>query len=176
MKASRFALAGLIVLLFVANLTASGPMGVYAIVDKVVFEPSESAPERAQVWGAFTFVDTSSGGNLPSTRGYLYFRLPASKEGGSEAVVSAVKKEWMDLKSVAGSGQAVAFGSWRYTGALDSTHYYTKEGAQYTDLRIRPESEIPASPAAYTTNVGVVKLDATSHASVIDGLKQAPKR
>src|SRR4030095_6131317 len=98
MKASRFALAGLIVLPFVANLTASGPMGVYAIVDKVVFEPSESAPERVQVWGAFTFVDTSSGGNLPSTRGYMYFRLPASNEGGSAAVVSAVKKECRDLK------------------------------------------------------------------------------
>lgn len=165
MKTSRFVLAALIVLLLVSNLKGSGLFAVCAIVEKVVFEPSESAPERVQVWGAFTFGNSASSGNyLGVERGYLYFRLPAPSEGGTPAVVSTVKKEWMDLKSVAGTGQAIAFGNWRYTGAVK------------TDLRIRTESEQPASAAAYATNVGLVKLDSPSHAILIDELKQALKR
>ena len=32
---------------------ASDPVGIYAVVKKVVFEPNETAPERIQIWGAF---------------------------------------------------------------------------------------------------------------------------
>jgi len=37
----------------VADLFASGRIGFYGIVEKVVFEPNETAPERIQIWGAF---------------------------------------------------------------------------------------------------------------------------
>src|SRR5947199_9906383 len=59
---------------------ASDPVGIYAVVEKVVFEPSESAPERIQIWGAFALTDGRSGdGYLRAQRGYLYFTLPDGK-------------------------------------------------------------------------------------------------
>ena len=54
------AVAVLIAVLFAApRLFASGPVGIYGIVERVVFEPSEQAPERIQVWGAFAIVDST---------------------------------------------------------------------------------------------------------------------
>ena len=46
MKASATVLAVAALLVGAAHLTASGPMGIYGIVEKVVVEPSETAPER----------------------------------------------------------------------------------------------------------------------------------
>ncbi len=37
--------------------SASGPIGVYGIVEKVVFEPNDKNPERVQVFGAFVHVE-----------------------------------------------------------------------------------------------------------------------
>ena len=83
---------------------ASDPVGIYALVEKVVFEPNESAPERVQVWGAFALTDGRSGdGYLPAQRGFLYFTLKSGKE-------DTCRKEWNDLKAVAGTGQGVGFG------------------------------------------------------------------
>ena len=58
---------------------ASGPVGIYGIVERVVLEPNDNAPERLQVWGAFAYADGRSTSGLsasPARRGYLYFRLP----------------------------------------------------------------------------------------------------
>ena len=66
-------------------LTASGPLGIYGIVERVVMEPNEKAPERIQVWGAFAYVDGMAGEGLTvsaAKRGYLYFRLPTLRCGG----------------------------------------------------------------------------------------------
>ena len=44
--------------------------GIHAVVQKVVFEPSEAAPERVQIWGAFVIPpgrDVS-----PPARGYPF--------------------------------------------------------------------------------------------------------
>jgi hypothetical protein len=84
---------------------ASDPVGIYAFVDKVVFEPSEAAPERIQVWGAFALAKKAPGNLEYSTpeRGYVYFKLRPGDE-------DVIKKEWADLKSVAGTRQVVAFG------------------------------------------------------------------
>lgn len=71
----------LILLLVSSMLMASGGVGIYGIVSKVVFEPDDKSPERIQIWGAFTFVDegTGSGGRtLTPKRGYLYFALPSA--------------------------------------------------------------------------------------------------
>lgn len=38
------------------DLAASDPAGVYAFVDKVVFEPDQKSPERVQVWGGFALA------------------------------------------------------------------------------------------------------------------------
>ena len=161
---------------------ASGPVGVYGIVEKVVFEPSAQAPERVQVWGVFAYVDGAAASSLTvsaARRGYLYFRL--------SPVVAAetIRKEWADLQAVAGTGQAVAFGRWGYIGAFGGLQPGVSGGPPYilenmggssttTDMRVRPATEAPQKPAAYETNAGVVKLaDGGSHAGIVKALREA---
>src|SRR5262245_32075713 len=78
MKVARAVLVG--VLLFAAaDLIASGPVGFYGIIEKVVLEPGEQAPERIQIWGSFAVVDGGAahpGATSRPLRGYLYFKLP----------------------------------------------------------------------------------------------------
>jgi hypothetical protein len=88
-----------------ATARASDPTGIYAFVDRVVFEPSETAPERIQIWGGFALAKTENRDDYRNAeRGFLYFKL----RPGDEAVC---QKEWADLKAVAGTGQIVAFAS-----------------------------------------------------------------
>jgi hypothetical protein len=136
---------------------ASGPIGIYGIVEKVVFEPSEQAPERIQVWGAFAYLDSAANAAVSApTRGYLYFVLPANRP-----LADIVKKEWADLKAVAGTGQAVGFGS----------------GYSITGLRVRPASEAPTVPSNYSLNTGIVKLSETgTHAAIVKSLKDTLAR
>jgi hypothetical protein len=99
----------LVLLLALAGLgasraLASDPVGIYALVDKVVFEPNETNPERIQVWGAFAIAEGSGYTYKNAERGYLYFKLNPDK-------TSLCRNEWADLKSVAGTGQIVAFAS-----------------------------------------------------------------
>jgi hypothetical protein len=184
MGTSRTFLALMGLLVAAIPLTASGPLGIYGIVERVVMEPNEKAPERIQVWGAFAYVDGIAGEGLAvsaAKRGYLYFRLPATFDAG------AIKKEWADLKSVAGTGQAIGFGQWGYIGGFaglqpdkrSNMPPYILEHApanQPTDLRVRPASETPVSPALYQTNTGIVRLPETgSHAAIVKQLKDALK-
>jgi len=170
----------------VGRLAASGPLGIYGIVERVVLEPTETAPERIQVWGAFAYVDGLNQGLGVSAakRGYLYFRLPTTPSSGE---VDVIKNEWRDLRAVAGTGQAIGFGQWGYIGAFgglqpDATSgnppYILERtaGNPLTDLRVRPASEVPRSPALYQTNAGIVKLsDAGSHAAIVKQLQDALK-
>ena len=114
---------------------ASDPVGVYALIDKVVLEPNADAPERIQLFGTFA-VHTRDNPNTfqAPQRGYLYFTLPAAKD-------SVARKEWADLKDMAGKHQVVAFGS-RYE--LRAT--------------VRRADEKPASPDVYALSLGVVKV------------------
>ena len=70
----------------------------------------------------------------PAARGYLYYRLPSNRE--------AARREWSDLKQIAGSGQLVAFGS-RWEGAP----------------RLRAADEPPAVPDVYSVNTGLIKVE-----------------
>lgn len=184
MKAWRTILAVVGILAGMAHLTASGPLGIYGIVEKVAFEPNETAPERIQVWGAFAYVDGARGQGLtvsPVKRGYLYFRMDPSQ-------AEAIKKEWADLKAVAGTGQAIGFGQWFYIGGFPALQPDTRTsmppyilerapGNPQTDLRVRPESEAPGYAALYHTNAGIVKLSETGgHAAIVKQLKDALKR
>ena len=135
-----------------AQLIASGPLGIYGIVEKVVFEPDEKTPERIQVWGAFEYVDGASPSVTVSAakRGYLYFRLPTGADGATDrSQVEVIKSEWADLKAVAGTGQAIGFGRWGYIGAFPGLQpdtrsnrppYILERGHRnpQTDLRVRP--------------------------------------
>ncbi len=163
----------------VISLSASGGIGVYGIIEKVVYEPTEQAPQRLQVWGAFAYVDggaASPGTVSPARRGFLYFALP------TDNTADTVRTEWKDLKNVAGTGQTVAFGSWQYIGLFDGIdpkeparifEVYPGRGVQ-TDLRVRPAAEKPATPTVYQTNVGVVKIPADgSRRDVVERLRRA---
>jgi hypothetical protein len=168
----------------------SGRIGFYAVIEKVVFEPNESAPERIQVWGAFMYVDGGASQNIATSsakRGYLYFRIQSGITGFTPASqIDLTRKEWADLKAVAGTGQAVGFGSWGYIGSFDvlepggqappPSFLYERRpgGGDRADLRVRPATEQPGAPATYQTETGVVRLsDTGSHATVVRQLREA---
>jgi hypothetical protein len=130
--------AALMALLVPAVVRASDPTGIYAYVDRVVFEPSDAAPDRIQVWGGFALAKktpTRLEYNDPE-RGYMYFKL----RPGDEEVC---KKEWADLKSVAGKQQIVAFGS------RDAEPQPT----------IRKSNAKPENPDVHPKGFGMTKVD-----------------
>jgi hypothetical protein len=145
-----------------------------------VFEPGEASPERIQLWGAFSYVE----GIMPDAvlvvsrpqRGYLYFRLPDVR---SDAQSTTIRREWLDLKAVAGTGQAVGFGRW--PGGARENPPAPILGPELRGMeaafRVRPADEKPGSPAIYMTNAGIVKLsDQGSHGWVVKQLRDALKR
>ena len=58
---------------------ASGPIAVYALVDKVTFEPNADKPERVRVSGVFITAEERSDVYSAPQRGYLYFALPPTE-------------------------------------------------------------------------------------------------
>jgi len=148
--ASIAAVAG--ALISTPAVLASDPVGVYAIVDKVVFEPSETEPVRVQVWGAFSLADSRSNNDdyAAPVAGYVYYTCPAGKD-------ATCRNEWKDLKSVAGTGVGVGFGG-RFEPAS----------------RIRKAAEAPASPDPYPIRMGVLKMGARgTQPAIVARLKAA---
>jgi hypothetical protein len=175
------------------SLFASGRIGFYGIVEKIVFEPNEAAPERLQVWGAFMYVDGAASQNIatsPAKRGYLYFRISSNIPNFTpQSQIDLAKKEWADLKAVAGTNQAIGFGNWGYIGqfavlepdriAGPPSYLWERkpQGGERADLRVRPATEAPSAPATYQMDTGIVKLnEAGSHATVVKQLRDALKR
>jgi hypothetical protein len=154
---------------FRAVPVASGPIGVYALIDRIVFEPNDTAPDRVQIWGAFAIADRERATPVfPARRGYLYFRLPADLPNDRVPRSEVTRREWNDLKAVAGTGQMVGFGSsWVGTGS----------GAPPEPYRVRPASESPGVPNQYVLNAGVVKLSASgSYEEILNQLRSARDR
>src|SRR5688500_12829625 len=122
-----------------ARSQASDPIGVFALVDKVVFEPNETAPERIQIWGAFAIaVKSDRDSYLPPQKGYLYYTLPAEK-------AEVAKKEWNDLKKVAGKNEGIGFGS----------RYESK-------ATVRKAETKPANPEPYILGWGMARMSQRS--------------
>jgi hypothetical protein len=179
----RLIFVAAVVTLFAAvQVSASGPLGIYAIVEKVVFEPDDTSPERIQLWGAFSYVE----GPIPdgvmvvsrALRGYMYFRLPAPDGASWERDVKTIRNEWRDPKAVAGTRQAVGFGVW--PGGVRPNPPSVILGPSLrgseASFRVRPADEKPESPARYMTNAGIVKLsDQGSHAWIVQQLRDALK-
>lgn len=187
----RTALAFVCVLVTFAPMSASGALGIYGIVERVVFEPATGQPERLQLWGAFAWVegDARIGTTVSEAkRGYLYFRMPTAAEFAASRTLETIRNEWSDFKVIAGTGQAVGFGSWGYIGAFEGLKpdvrsrnppYVIEQsvGRPVTDLRVRAATEQPGSPALYQTQTGLVKLsESGSHAAIVKALKAALKR
>jgi hypothetical protein len=174
----RVTLAASLALVLLAPLAASGPVGVFAVIEKVVFEPNGTTAanaERVQVWGAFSYVEGGiqfAGPLYDVERGYMYFTLP----NGTRTQVHAARNEWADLKAVAGTGQGVAFGQWSAPpqNRSDSLHVqvavpWSRSHALYVQKQLPPEW----GPTLYITNTGIVKLHEATHANVIKRLRDA---
>lgn len=180
MKRVLVVLIGIGTLVAVSHLRASGPLGVYAIVEKVAFEPNEATPQRIRITGAFAYAENPDRTQQTSAakRGYMYFKLP-----DDGAAAERVRREWNDIKSVAGTGQAIGFGSWFYVGGFGTIQPDAKttqiienspRGGSSAEMRVRPESEAPAMPTTYQTNNGVVKVSADGNrAAVVKALHTA---
>ena len=139
-------------------LHASDFVGVYAVVEKVVLEPSDTAPQRIQIWGAFALADKVNGSTYrPAERGYLYYTCPQGRE-------TMCRAEWADLQSVAGKGTGVGFGQrWQDNG------------------RVRKRTEKPATPDVYVIEKGVVKVEKASDRGaetlrIVEDLRDALKQ
>jgi hypothetical protein len=117
-----------------ARALGSDPVGIYALVDKVVFEPNDGTPERIQVWGVFALADGRGYTYAPAQRGFMYFKLKPAEE-------QVCRKEWKDLKSIAGTGQVVAFG-----------------GRHEEKGTVRKETAKAENPTVYPLGFGLTKL------------------
>jgi hypothetical protein len=117
---------------------ASDPTGLYARIDKVVFEPNDQNPERIQVWGSFALAKAGSRDDYQNpAEGFMYFSVSGDKP-------ELCRKEWADLKKVAGTPQCVAFGS------------------RYKPLgKVRKMEEKPKDPDSYPIAGGMYKVEAT---------------
>jgi hypothetical protein len=134
-----------------AALRASDPMGLYAVVQKVVLEPSDTEPLRIQIWGAFAVSDTRNGDDYLSPQtGYLYYSCPPGAE-------RTCRNEWADLKSVAGTGTGVGFGG-----------RYLEAG------RVRKATEKPEKPDPYPIKMGVMRMGSrAAQPTIVADLKKA---
>jgi hypothetical protein len=144
--------------------SASGGPGIYAIVDKIVLEPSERAPERIQLWGAFIVPrPMSSSQYLPAQRGFLYFKIGAGRE-------SSISNEWADLKKIAGTGEAIGFAQYWVPNPADPN------GNPHRALEVRVHSSgEAASPDEYPLGMGIVKLTGQGNSDIVAQLRNALK-
>jgi hypothetical protein len=162
--------------LFIAGLLASavvvrasGPIDVYAMVEKVVMEPNESTPERIQIWGAFSLRtgDLNRIQYAPAQAGYLYYKIdpsickqPANNKDCIADVDKRTRAMWSDIKKTAGKGEAISFGGNFGTGASG---------------KLRNKSDKPASPDIFSLGNPVVALGA-SQKDIVESLKAALKK
>ena len=138
------------------TISASGPISVYAIVDKVIFEPNETAPQRIQIWGAFSVAAQQYSTNYSAAqKGYLYYKVDRSNPGFEQST----RATWADLKKAAGTGEAIGFGGGYTTGAVG---------------RVRKATEKPDSPDAFPVGNPVTRLG-SSQQDMVAKLKAALK-
>lgn len=129
------------------------PVGVYALIDRVVELPSDAAPNEIQLWGAFVFADDRApDGYGPAERGYLYYRCPAGRRAACAA-------EWGDFVWIAGTGKGIGFGN--RGGALG---------------RVRAAAQPATSPDAYPLQGGTAHPSSKdpTDAEILARLKTAP--
>lgn len=130
------------------HVGASVPVGVFAYIDKVVLEPADAEPQRVQIWGAFALWDERTGlGFRAPERGYLYYSC-------SREQIGICRNEWADLKSIAGSGQIIGFGSRSLVAG-----------------RVRATSERASAPELYPIQFGVVQMGSSPRGAMFDQLK-----
>jgi hypothetical protein len=141
-------LTGIVAVVAVAAPSASDRVAVYGKIDRVVLEPRPDAPETIQIWGVFSIAVRSNPNDYqPAAQGYLYYKMPSDRE--------AARREWNDLKQVAGTGQLVAFGT-RWQGVP----------------QLRAASDKPANPDAYSMDTGMTKVNGRTDYAPIRAILQ----
>jgi hypothetical protein len=141
------------VLLWSGAARASDPIGGFAVIDKLVLEPNDEAPTRAQVWGTFSLVTERGGRSFGKPeRGYLYYAADANNE-------AACRKEWADMKKVAGTSQIVGFGSSFKDSGMG---------------RVRKATDKPETPDVYPVGFGLHKLRPSTDYSPVRELCEVP--
>ena len=176
-----------VILVFALTATVSASVRdiqIYAMIESVEFEPSELAPQRIRIYGAFAFLSTNQQptaalrpGPYAPERGYLYFKLPEAK-----TVQTAAKKEWADLKALAGTGQAITFGSWTsgYWGISSYTERrngFVAPSKSGEALLVYTKADGSTQPITYTMDTGIVKLSKTGpYSALVQQLKDTLKK
>jgi hypothetical protein len=137
----------------------------------VVLEPNAEAPTRIQVWGAFTFAKEAGGNSYAEpVRGFLYYRVVEGKE-------DVCRKEWADMKKIAGTSEVIGMGSSFDRAVLGSVRagyekaekpdpyplgmglVRTRRGSEYTPIKNLITLPAPATPAdGATIDPGKVTL------------------
>jgi hypothetical protein len=80
----------------ISVIAKNASIGIYAIVDRVTFEPAAGPPDSVRISGVFVVPVPMSSGNYRSPqRGYLYFRIAPGTE-------QATRRDWSELKTLAG--------------------------------------------------------------------------
>ena len=128
-------------LLFAAlALQASDRTGVYAKIDRVEIEN-----DTAKIHGVFAAASPDNGRDyLAPVRGYLYFKTASNAD--------MARKEWNDLKQMAGSGDIVAFGTRAFTA------------------RIRKSGDKTENPDPYPVNTGIQRVRGNTDYSPVRSL------
>jgi hypothetical protein len=86
----------------------NGSIGVYALIDRVTFEPNGTSPDTVRISGVFVVPKPmSSGEYLAPQRGYISLRMPPG-----QYLALAIRNDWKALGAAAGSGQVVGFGQY----------------------------------------------------------------
>jgi len=124
---------------------ASGPIGVYARIDKVTLKPATDKPQFIRIDGVFSVKGDNAGTYSAPQPGYVYFTLLADRR-------ELALNEWNDLKSVQ-PGVVIGLGSvW--------------EGP--AQVHVRKTSEPEANPDPYPMGNGLVRMNASNaHAKAL---------
>lgn len=148
----RIASVGIVTLWFLCLVPlagASDPVGVYAVLERVEFEPNAAQPERVRLFGWFALSDVSSREYKEPQHGWLCYSLPADKK-------DLCRREWKDMEDVAGSGKCLAFGIRR------------------RELGKVAESKDKLSPVEYTVAGGLFAIRSDTEYEVIKNLVTIP--
>jgi len=119
-------------------IAKNATIGIYAVIDAVTFEPDGSSPNFIRISGVFVVpVPISSGQYRSPQRGYLYFRIRPGME-------QATRKDWNELKTVAGTGRAVGFAQYWMPNLNDP------QGNPHLSLEVKVHTDgDAASPEVY---------------------------
>ena len=141
---SAFASVAVVLLLSmitVAVFAKNGTIGIYAVIDQVTFEPEGPSPNFIRISGVLVVpVPMSSGQYRSLQRGYLYFRIRPAME-------HETRKDWNELKSLAGTGQVVAFAQYWVPNPVDpnGNPHCSLEITVHTDNVCHTARRLPAS-------------------------------